>query len=126
MNFLKYRVPFLLSLVAVYFLGYLYQYDFGFSLKINELLTESVHFTVFVIFGFLTCHAMCLSGKIKRPHAIYAFAIIFFISVIGVFNEARIHPEHGGNVRDMFFHLSAGILGMIIWRLVSLIRKNII
>ncbi|KKP97611.1 MAG: hypothetical protein US71_C0018G0003 [Parcubacteria group bacterium GW2011_GWD2_38_12] len=126
MNFLKYRTPFLFSLIAVYFLGYLYRYDFGFGLKINELLTESVHYIVFIVFGFLTCHAMCLGGKIKRPHTIYAFAIIFFISVIGVFNEVRIHPEHGGNVRDMFFHLSAGILGMIIWRLALLTRKNIV
>lgn len=117
MIFLKYYLPFIINLILVYFLGYLYQYDFGFDLKINGLLTESVHFIVFAIFGFAACLMLCKKGKIKRPHAVYAFAVIFFVSVIGAFNEIRIHPEHGGNVRDMLFHLSAGILGMIIWRL---------
>lgn len=126
MNFIKRWLPFFISLLAVYFLGYLYQYNFGFSLRINDLLTESAHYIIFIIFGFLTCHAVCLRGKIERPHAIYAFAIIFFISVIGVFNEARVYPEHGENVRDMLFHLSAGILGMIIWRLFKIERENIV
>lgn len=126
MNFIKRWPLFFISLIAVYFLGYLYQYDFGFSLKINNLLTESIYYIVFIIFGFLTCHAVCLKRKIERPHAVYAFAIIFFISVIGVFNELRVHPEHGGNVRDMLFHLSAGILGMIIWRLFKIEKENVI
>lgn len=119
MIFLKYYLPFIISLILVYFLGYLYQYDFGFDFKINDLLTESVHFIVFAIFGFATCRMLCKSGKIKRPHAVYAFAVIFFVSTVGVFNEIRIHPEHGdyANLRDILFHLSAGILGMIIWRL---------
>lgn len=108
---------FLLGLILVYFIGYLYQYDFGFDPKINELLTELGHFAVFTVFGFLTCKAFCLRGRIQRPHIIYVFGIIFFISVAGVFNEVRIFPEHGANIRDMIFHLSAGISGVIIWRL---------
>lgn len=126
MNFIRRWSLFLLSLAVVYFLGYLYQYDFGFSLKINELLTEVVHFAVFVIFGFFTCQTLCREGKIKRPHAVYVFAIIFFISIMGVFNEVRIHPEHGANARDMMLHLTAGISGMIVWRLFSLIKKDVV
>lgn len=127
MNFLKRWVPFLFGLVGIYFLGYLYQYDFGFGLRINNLMTELVHFTIFAIFGLITCHSICKKGKITRPHFIYALGIMFFISVIGVFNEVRIHPEHGGgNVRDIFFHLSASILGIIIWRLIWLIKNDVV
>lgn len=117
MNFLKRWIPFSISLVVVYFLGYLYQYDFGFSLIINELLTELVHFIVFVGFGFFTCKAICRRSRLQRPYVIYAFGIIFLISIVGVFNEVRVHPEHGANVRDILFHLIACVLGMIIWRL---------
>lgn len=117
MNFLKRWIPFSISLVAVYFLGYLYQYDFGFSLMINELLTELVHFIVFISFGFFACKAICRRGRLQRPYVIYVFGIIFFVSIIGVFNEVRVRPEHGANVRDILFHLIAGVLGMIIWRL---------
>lgn len=126
MNFIKHRIPFFISLIAVYSLGYFYQYNFGFSLRINDLFTEFGHFIVFVIFGFLTCNAVCRGGRIKRPHAVYGFGIIFFVSVVGVFNEMRIHPEHGSSVRDMLFHLSAGILGMIIWRLFKIEKENIV
>ena len=127
MNFLKRWVPFLFGLGTVYFLGYLYQYNFGFSLKINNLMTELIHFAVFAIFGLITCHSICQKGRIIRPHFIYVLGVVFFISVIGVFNEVRIHPEHGGgNVRDIFFHLSASILGVIVWRLIWLIKKDVV
>lgn len=128
MIFLKRWLPFLFGLTIIYFLGYFYEHDFGFSLRVNDFLTELGHFMAFVVFGFVTCYSFCVRGKIKRPHAIYAFGVIFFISIIGVFNEVRIHPEHGNiaNVRDMIFHLSAGILGLIIWRLYKIEDENIV
>lgn len=127
MNFLKRWASFLFGLVIVYSLGYLYQYDFGFSLRINDLMTELIHFTVFAIFGLITCHSICQKGKISRPHFIYALGIIFFVSVIGVFNEVRVHPEHGGgNIRDMLFHLSASMLGIIMWRLIWLTKNDVV
>lgn len=128
MKFLKRWLPFLFGLVIIYFLGYFYEYDFGFSLKVNDFLTELGHFMAFFIFGFVTCHSFCVEGKIKKPYAIYAIFIISFISVIGVFNEVRVHPEHGNiaNIRDMLFHFSAGISGLVSWRLYKIEAENII
>ena len=128
MNFLKRWMPFLFGLIVIYSLGYFYEYDFGLGLRTNSFLTELGHFVAFVIFGFVACYSFCTGGKIKRPHAIYVFGIIFFISIIGVFNEVRVHPEHDdvANARDILFHLSAGTLGLIIWRLYKMESDNIV
>lgn len=117
MNFLIRWSPIALSAVVIYLLAYLHEYDFGFGMKVDYLFSEVVHFAIFIIFGYLTCKSLCRSGQIKRPHIIYAFAIIFFTAVIGVLNEVRIDPEHEGHFRDMIMHWLGGVLGMVFWRL---------
>lgn len=111
-------IPFLISLIVIYSLAYFHEYDFGFDEKVNNSIVKSIHLLIFGIFGFLTCYGICSNGdrKLRSPHATYAFGIIFFVAIIGVFNEVRIHP-HEGNVRDILLHINGGVLGMVIWRL---------
>lgn len=119
MDFLKRLSLFSIGLIAVYFLGYLYNYDFGFDYKINVFLTETIHFLTFVLFGFLTCSSVCSGGiKSKKAKYIYVASIVLVVAVVGVFNEVRVHPEeHTANIRDMLMHFVGGTLGVIVWRL---------
>lgn len=118
MDFFKKIIKFSIGLIAVYFLGYLYEYDFGFAYKINVFLTETIHFFVFALFGFLTCSSVCVGDKTKKSGYIYVFGAILVVAVIGVFNEVRVHPEgHSANIRDMIMHFTGGTLGVIVWRL---------
>lgn len=117
MKFMIRWMPLALAIGVIYFLAYFHDYDFGFSVQVNYLLSELVHLLIFSTLGYLACSSLCMKGEIKRPHALYVFAIIFFTAVVGVFNEARIDPEHGGHLRDIFMHSFGGVLGMVIWRL---------
>lgn len=120
MNFLKILLPFLISAAVIYIMAYIHIIDFGFGEKNNFTITESLHFIIFGIYGFLLSMAMC-KDRIRKPCAvIYIFGLMFFTAVIGIFYEVKIHP-HEGNVRDLAMHIVSGILGMIIWRLT---RKN--
>lgn len=122
MIFFRRWLPILISLSLVYFLAYLHDYDFGFAEKTNFFIVESLHFFIFGLFGFLIYAVMC-DGKTRRVCTIYAFAVIFFTSVAGIINEARIHP-HEGVFRDMVMHISSGIFGMIAWKLVSVTKLD--
>lgn len=120
MKFFKKLLPFLISVVVIYVMGYIHEINFGFGEKNNFTIAESVHFIIFGTYGFLLSMIMCID-KIRKPcNIIYIFGFMFFTAVTSVFYEVRIHP-HEGNFRDLTMHIISGVLGMIIWRLT---RKN--
>lgn len=120
MIFLRRWLPISISFILIYFLAYIHDYDFGFTEKTNFFASEAIHVLVFIFFGFLVYALMC-DGKTKRACTIYAFAVVFFISVAGVLNEVRIHP-HEGVFRDMLLHIFSGIFGMIAWKIFSVTK----
>lgn len=120
MKFFKKLLPFLISAVVIYVMGYIHEIDFGFGEKNNFTIAESLHFIIFGTYGFLLSIIMCID-RIRKPcNVIYIFGFVFFVAIIGVFYEVRIHP-HEGNMRDLLMHIVSGVLGITIWRLV---RKN--